>query len=84
MSNAKEVLAAASSTIKASAASDADVVGKNQMGGQKPVLLIGSPMCQTCYGVFATKMRGADRVSEVKCKNLCVRHLSGHREIVLA
>ena len=42
--NAKEVLAA-SSTRKASAASDADVVEKNQIGGEKPVLMIGSPMC---------------------------------------
>ena len=40
----RQVLAA-SSTIKASAASDVDVVEKNQMGGEKPVLLIGSPMC---------------------------------------
>ena len=42
-SNAKGVLAA-SSTIKASATSDADTVGKNQIGGEEPVLLIGSPM----------------------------------------
>ena len=45
VSNAKEVLAA-SSTRKASAASDANMVEKNQMGGEKPVLLIGSPMCR--------------------------------------
>ena len=44
VSNAKEVLAA-SSTTKTSAASDVDVVEKNQMGGEKPVLLIGSPTC---------------------------------------
>ena len=37
VNNAKEVLAA-SSTMKASAASDADVVEKNQMGGEKLVL----------------------------------------------
>ena len=43
VSNATEV-PAASSTIKASAASDADVVEKNQIGGEKPVLLIGSPL----------------------------------------
>ena len=36
---------AASSAKEASAASDVDVVEKNQMGGEKPVLLIGSPMC---------------------------------------
>ena len=35
---------AASSAKEASAASDADVVEKNLMGGEKPVLLIGSPM----------------------------------------
>ena len=44
VNNAKEVLAA-SSTMQASAASDVDVAEKNQMGGEKPVLLIGSPMC---------------------------------------
>ena len=67
-SNAKVVLDA-SSTTKASAASDADVVEKNQMGGEKPVLLIGSPMCQTFCGVITTMMRDANRVSEVKYKN---------------
>ena len=36
---------AASSAKEASAANDVDVVEKNQMGGEKPVLLIGSPMC---------------------------------------
>ena len=36
---------AASSAKEASAASDADVVEKNQMGGEKLMLLIGSPMC---------------------------------------
>ena len=36
---------AASSAKEASAAGDADVVEKNQLGGEKPVLLIGSPMC---------------------------------------
>ena len=46
VSNAKEVLAA-SSTLKASAASDVDVIEKNQIGGEKQVLLMGSPMCQT-------------------------------------
>ena len=69
---------AASSTIKASAVSDADVVEKNQMGGEKPVSLIGSPMCQTFCGAIMTMMRDADRVGEVKYKNFveqCVRHL---------
>ena len=42
----RQVLAA-SSTRKASAASDVDVVEKNQMGGVKPVLSIGSPICCT-------------------------------------
>ena len=80
VSNAKEVLAA-SSTIKVSAASDVDVVEKNQMGGEKPVLLIGSPMCQTFCGVITTMMRDANRVSEVKRKTFvrqCVRHLPGN------
>ena len=36
---------AASSPKEASAASDADVFEKNQMGGENLVLLIGSPMC---------------------------------------
>ena len=36
---------AASSAKEASAASEVDVVEKNQMGGVIPVLLIGSPMC---------------------------------------
>ena len=78
VSNAKEVLAA-SCTIKASA--DADVVEKNQMCGKKPVLLIGSPMCQTFCGVITTMMRDANRVSEVKHKNFveqCVKHLLGN------
>ena len=51
---------AASSAKEASAASDADVVEKNQMGGEKLVLLIGSPMCQTSRGVITTMMRDAD------------------------
>ena len=77
---AKEVLAA-NSTIKASAASDVDVVEKNQIGGETPVLLIGSPMCQTFCGVITTMMRDANRVSEVKYKKFvehCVRHLLGN------
>ena len=46
-SNAKGVLAA-SSTMTASAASDADMVEKKKKGGEKPVLLIGSPLrCTT-------------------------------------
>ena len=43
-SNAKGV-PAASSTMAAFAASDADMVEKNQMGGEKPVMLIRSSMC---------------------------------------
>ena len=76
-SNAKGVLDA-SSTMVASAASDADMVEKNQMGEEKSVLLIGSPMCQTVCVAFMTMMRNANRVSEVKYKNFmeqCVRHL---------
>ena len=79
-SSAEKVLAA-SSTMAASAASDADMVDKNQIGGEKPVLLIGSPMCQTSCGVITTMMRDANRVSEVKYKNFveqCVRHLPGN------
>ena len=56
---------AARSAKEASAASDADVFEKNQMGGEKLVLLIGSPMCQTFRGVVTTMMRDANRVSEV-------------------
>ena len=51
------------------------------MGGEKPVLLIGSPMFQTFCGVITTMMRDANRVSEVKYKNFveqCVRHLPGN------
>ena len=56
----------ASSAKEASAASAADVVDKNQMGGEKLVLLIGSPVCQTFRGLVTTMMRNANRVSEVK------------------
>ena len=42
---------AASSAKEASAASDADVVEKNQMGREELALLTGSPMCQTFRGV---------------------------------
>ena len=87
VSNAKGVLAA-SSTMTASAASDADVVEKNQMGGEKLMLLIGSPTCciimiksQNVVERHARRtgrlMRNANRVSEVKHKNFveqCVRH----------
>ena len=71
---------AACSAKEASAVSDADVVEKNQMGGEKPVLLIGFPLCQIFCGVITTMMRDANRVSEVKYKNFveqCVRHLLG-------
>ena len=55
----RQVLAA-SSTIKASAVSDADVVKKNQMGGgKKPVLLIRSTMC---------------RITMIKSQNVVERH----------
>ena len=67
---------AASSAEEASA--DADVVEKNQVGGEKTVLLISSPMCRTFSGVITTMMRDANRVSEVKHKNFveqCVKHL---------
>ena len=74
---------AASSAKEASAASDADVVEKNQMGGEKLVLLIGSPMCQTSRGLITTMMRDADRVSEVKYKNFveqCVKRKGDVRD----
>ena len=63
-------------TNEASVASDADWVEKDQMCGEKPVSVIGSPMCQTFCGVIMKMTRAANRVSEVKCKNLgeqCVR-----------
>ena len=76
---------AASSAKEAFAASNADVVKKNQMGGEKPVLLIGSPM--RCIIAIKSQNvvdrrvklpgRNANRVSEVKYKNFveqCVRH----------
>ena len=69
---------AASSAIKTSAASDVDVVEKNQVGGETPVLWIGSPLCQTFCGVITTMMRDANREGGVKYKNFveqCVRHL---------
>ena len=47
------------------------------MGGEKPVLVVGSPRSQTFRDVIITLMRDANRVMEVKCENLveqCVRH----------
>ena len=76
----------ASSAKEASAASAADVVDKNQMGGEKLVLLIGSPMCQTFRGLVTTMMRDANRVIEVKYKNFveqCVGNLSGNVGVLL-
>ena len=57
-SSAKEAYAV--STRKASAASDADMVEKNHMGGEKPVLFIGSPMC---------------RITMIKSQNVVERHV---------
>ena len=54
-------------------ASDWDTVDRDQMGGEKPVSLIDSPMSQTFCGVVTMKMRNANRVSEVKCENLVQR-----------
>ena len=65
----RQVLAA-SSIYEASVASDADVVEKDQMGGEKPVSVTGSPICETFCGVIMTMTRDANRVSKVKCKNL--------------
>ena len=76
VSNAKEVLAA-SSTIKTSAASDVDVVEKNQMGGEKPVLLIESPMCCIIMiksqnvverHVKCSRRTGCDHDDDAECK----------------
>ena len=54
----------------------ADMVDKEQMGGEKQVSLIGSPMRQTfCDLIMA--MRDANGLSEVKYDNLaerCVKH----------
>ena len=70
---------------RALAASEADVVKKNQMGGVKPVLLLGSPM-RCIIAIKSQKVverrikrpgRNANRVSEVNYKNFveqCVRH----------
>ena len=60
------------------------MVGKNQTGGEKPVLLIGSPMCQTLCGAIMTMMRNAHRVSEAKYKNFveqCGRDLEKKKEM---
>ena len=65
----------ASSTRETSVVSDADVAEKDQI---EPVLVTGSPMCQTFCDAIMTMMRNANRMCEVKHKNLveqCVRHL---------
>ena len=64
----RSVLAASISTREASVASDADVVDEEQMGGEKPVLLIGSPMCQTFCDLIMV-MWNAHAVGEVKYEN---------------
>ena len=72
---------AASSAREASVASDPDMVDKEQMGGEKSVSLIGSPMCQTVCDLIVV-MWNANAVSEVKNENLverCVRRPEGLR-----
>ena len=95
---------AASSAKEASAASDADVVEKNQMGGETSVADCVSKCCIIMiqsqnvvkrhvrrlggHGVITTMMRDANRVSEVKKKELrgAMRETSAGkcRDIVLA
>ena len=70
---------------QALAASDADVVKKDQMGGEKPVLLFGSPI-RCIIAIKSQKVverrvkhpgRDANRASDVKYKNFveqCARH----------
>ena len=73
---------AASSAREASVATDPDMVDKEQMGGEKPVSLTGSPMCQTVCDLIVV-MWNANAVSEVKKKNLverCVRRPEGLRK----
>ena len=75
MGEGKRHALAASSVKDASVASDAGMVDKDQMGGQKPVSSIGSRMCQAFCDLIMM-MRYANGVSQVKCKNLverCVR-----------
>ena len=67
---------ATSSAREASVARDADMVDNAQLGGEKPVSSIGSPVCHTFFDLIMM-MRDANGVSEVKYKNLverCVIH----------
>ena len=76
LSEAMRHVLVASSTRESSVGSDADVVDKDQMGGEKPVSVIGSPMCLTLCSVIMTMMQDANRVSEVMYEILvqrCVR-----------
>ena len=75
-SNARGV-PAASSTMAASAASDADMAEKNQIGEEKPVLLISSPVCcitmiksQNVVGKTCKMSRrtGCDHDDDAGCK----------------
>ena len=60
--------ALAASAREASVASDADMVDNEQLGGEKPVSSIGSPVCHTFCDLIMM-MRDANGVSEVKFKN---------------
>ena len=55
---------ATSSAREASVASDADMVHNEQLGGEKPVSSIGSPMCLTFCDLIMM-MRDANGESEV-------------------
>ena len=66
LSKAMRQVLAASSTSEVSRASDAGVVEEDQMGGDKPVSMIGSPMCQSFCCVIITMTRDANRVSDEK------------------
>ena len=66
LGEARRQALAVSMAREASVASNADMVDEGQMGGEKPVASIGSPMCQAFCDV-----------SEVKCKDLmerCLKH----------
>ena len=71
LSEAKRQAPAASSTREA-VAGDADMVDEERMGGEKAMLLVDSPMCQTFCDLIMV-MWNANAVSEVKYENLVER-----------
>ena len=59
-----------------SATSSADIVDKGQIGEEKPVSSLGSPVCQTFCDLIML-IRDANGVNKVKYENLverCVKH----------